>query len=1112
MRNSPNPPIPNPFADPSPSTIEEISPPSYEPFARPSSYRVYPTGQQQPFPIELPPRSAPTPTPVAASRSFLPLFWTRGRGNNGGAEDVEMGNLGQTTHSHTHTETQAAQTHPQPDQTPLSSYYAYSGLEDTLSIRPAIILDCSKAEREAAIIAMPNFPWTKSNRSHQSVDNTSSGQQSPVPSSTGKPALRPIVRPADEEALAVHDQGPALRYQTSESQQAPIQIQQPPVDHQLQASAAQAQYREQFPTRNPSHRLSAHLPLGPSQNYHDQTGPQPAQGLESPRRGSYQPQSSPAAYTPEPKKQSLRSRIAAGVKGHKAEEAKAQKNGVGRRQSVRKSDSRIPDYQPQEESRVQWHQPQGSSSHLPPSDEQDEDNLDPFLQKASEETPEVPPKDTPYQQNLQHPQQFAPQPQQEQYNRPPLGTEGSYSTKGGVADQYSAEQHKGQGLQQPQQHIPSQRYQTYQPVGQHSKSPTEYQAFNPQNAPSPLLQNPQPQDTQQTYYPYQQQAAQSQSSLDTTQQVHRHQQQQQQQQQPQQQFATQLQPQQDSQPQTVRQTAPQPDLQHPQPIRNLPQIVQQVRQVELQQSQLQPPSSHQIAPPSPLQPPSYQSYDAQQVRQPQTPNVTPPQQSQDNMAPSAQGNRTLRKVNDGSQSQPGAPSRESSLLQQPPAQGQPSGQPPVSPGHATFDANVVPTASQGQPYRGEKQSQQVSEMGQATPPPRGAASDMTDDEIEKMMKEHDVLREKYQKVKRYFFEQQTQVHQLQNTLANQRLSLSRTSWDDSEYATRFNRLDGLIAQLSFSIRKDWKSIPQWLHVVVNKTAVETGKQEMTAVGRAFISHWLVENIFDKYFHPDLEPGFSTQLQSIHSNIRRFAPPCHSTEDEESLAAKIINWRLATLEGLADTLRAPQATIYREKLTETLNEKLIASLQMHINDPAPPDLNGGVPMIIELAVSIAQHLPLESREVHIEYFPPGHGIVPDFMKIESGIPTLTAPILELDDADRASVRSMASKHDDNLSIAEQEQAHLQGSQPPKEDKKRSMFGFGSAKKVAGPPTLGSRESTLGQGGSQQSLTQNPPGSSGGPKEDSAPPRVRMAVGVAVQIRGKSILIKAPVYST
>jgi hypothetical protein len=370
--------------------------------------------------------------------------------------------------------------------------------------------------------------------------------------------------------------------------------------------------------------------------------------------------------------------------------------------------------------------------------------------------------------------------------------------------------------------------------------------------------------------------------------------------------------------------------------------------------------------------------------------------------------------------------------------------------------------------------------------------------------------EKYQKVKRYFFEQQTQVHQLQNTLANQRLSLSRTSWDDSEYGTRFNRLDGLIAQLSFSIRKDWKAIPQFLHTVVNRTAVETGKQEMTAVGRAFISYWLVENIFEKYFHPDLEPGFSTQLQSVAMNIRRFSPPCHSPEDEDSLTAKIVNWRLATLEGLADTLRAPQAAKHRQDLTDTLNEKLIASLQMHMNDPAPPDLNGGVPMIVELAISIAQHLPLESREVHIEYFPPGHGIVTEFMKLETGIPALTAPILEHDEADRVSIRSAASKDMDTASL---EQDQQQNSHMPKEEKKRSVFGFGggSKKPTTAPASLGKRESTLGAGGSQQSLTQHPPGSSGGPKDEPTP-RVRLAVGVAVQIRGKSILMKAPVYST
>ena len=60
---------------------------------------------------------------------------------------------------------------------------------------------------------------------------------------------------------------------------------------------------------------------------------------------------------------------------------------------------------------------------------------------------------------------------------------------------------------------------------------------------------------------------------------------------------------------------------------------------------------------------------------------------------------------------------------------------------------------------------------------------------------------KYKKVKGLYFEKQAQVEQLQNTLANQRLSQSRTSLDDSEYLTRFQRLDGAIKEVAFSIRK-----------------------------------------------------------------------------------------------------------------------------------------------------------------------------------------------------------------------------------------------------------------------------------------------------------------------
>ncbi|KAF2194438.1 hypothetical protein K469DRAFT_725789 [Zopfia rhizophila CBS 207.26] len=970
----------------------------------------------------------------------------------------------------------------------------------------------------------PKLPWSKSNRSHSSVES-SSGHPSPVPSVNNEAAAQRYPSP----------EGPP-----QQQQQQP----QPPQGQQIPQGVPQGAYRQQqpFPARTTSNRHSSNLSLdNPPHNFPGGQHPantQPSPGIDQPRRSSYQPQPSTVyVQQQEPKKQSFRSRIVAGLSGHKESEdharASSNKNGLGRKVSVRKGDGRPHDgYQSQANDRLQaaqWAQRQGSSPHLPTSNEQDEDNLDPFLQQGNSESPQVPPKDIQYQQ-----QQFVQNHHQEQY-RPPLArvnTEGSYHTQGGV-DHYSPEQH--QGLQQPQHQ--QQQYQTYSPPNQQQQLLHEYQAFHPQTAASPHVNNAQlhPQELaqqQQNYYQYQQQQQQQQQSPQDQQQQNIHYQQQQQfsSGQPQQGVGQEFhqQPIQHGRPPSQHQ----PELQHPQATHQIPQIVQQGQQIDTQHlQQLRPPSSQQqLAPPSPLQPPQYQAYDPQQQGQQNRAadthgqNTTPPQQGQDNMAPStSQQRNTLRKVNDSGQPQPGAPSRESSLLQQPPAQGQAQGQmPPVSPGIPTFGANVVPTASQGQPYRGEKQSQQGQgggEMGRSTPPPR-SASDMSEEEIHQLIKDHDTLREKYQKVKRYFFEQQTQVHQLQNTLAHQRLSLSRTSWDDSEYATRFNRLDGLIAQLSFAIRKEWKSIPPWLQTVVNKTAVETGKQEMTAVGRAFISHWLVENIFDKYFHPDLDPGLSTQLKLIQLNIRRFSPTCQSSEDEDALIAKVINWRLATLEGLAEMLRSPQSPANRQNLIETLNENLVGSLQMFLNESATADLSGNVPMIIELAVSVAQHLPLESRDVHIEYFPPGHGIVSEFMKMESGIPALTNPITDPEDADRASLRSVASELKDSASIAEQENQQAsqpqQTSLPPAKepaDKKRSMFGFGGSKKPAATPAqLGKRESSLGAGGSQQSLTQLPPGSSSGAKEEPPPPRVRMAVGVAVQIRGKSILIKAPVYST
>lgn len=346
---------------------------------------------------------------------------------------------------------------------------------------------------------------------------------------------------------------------------------------------------------------------------------------------------------------------------------------------------------------------------------------------------------------------------------------------------------------------------------------------------------------------------------------------------------------------------------------------------------------------------------------------------------------------------------------------------------------------------------------------------------------------------------------MQNTLAHQRLSQSRTSLDDSEYAARFSRLEGLIAQLSFSIRKSWKSIPEFLHRGINKDALATGKQEMTAVGRAFFSQWIVTNLFDAYFHPDLELGLSKDLKDIWHNIRRFCPPFQSAEEEEALAAKMINWRLTTLEGLQDKLRGPDAQGHRQRLTEMMNEKLMADIGHYLVDPPPADLQGGVSMILDLAVNVASHVPLESREVIIEYFNPLFPLQVEVMKIETGIPALTNPIVVTEispssiagaEADRASLKSTGTR--DSTDVPDDATGGRD------EKKGRSMFGGlmgGVGSKVTKPVPGSAANSAAASAKGVQPGRETPKD-----KEE----RVRISTGLAVQIRGRSVLVKAPVY--
>ncbi|KAI7291639.1 hypothetical protein KC352_g2621, partial [Hortaea werneckii] len=437
--------------------------------------------------------------------------------------------------------------------------------------------------------------------------------------------------------------------------------------------------------------------------------------------------------------------------------------------------------------------------------------------------------------------------------------------------------------------------------------------------------------------------------------------------------------------------------------------------------------------------------------------------------------------------------------------------------HAAYStppvASVIPPAGHGRqqqpppPPPQQQQTQQQDAHGRNMPQPlqtSAGGDEMSEDDVAQLVKDHKELREKYTKVKKYYFEKEDQVKQLQNSLAHQRLSQSRTSLDDSEYTTRFNRLDGLVAQLAFSIRKTWKSMPDWLDRSVNKDAVSIGKQEMTAGGRSFISKWLVDEVFNKYFHPDLEPSLSAQLKAIQLNIRRFAPPAQSVEEEEYLTSKVINWRLSTVEGLQDALRSPRCADNRAQLTDMLKEQLIKTLAVHLQDPPPSDLEGGVHMIIELVISIAIHLPVESRDVVIEYFMPGYSILPEHMKVESGIPPLQTSIAD-DQADRASMKSAASDITDMT--AENSGSNTHGDPP----KKRSMLSALTGSAGGGSKSNKSSSATKQHAGGSSGSLHRPESQQGHPSKDDQPPRVRMAAGIGVQVRNRTVLVKAPVFS-
>ena len=333
------------------------------------------------------------------------------------------------------------------------------------------------------------------------------------------------------------------------------------------------------------------------------------------------------------------------------------------------------------------------------------------------------------------------------------------------------------------------------------------------------------------------------------------------------------------------------------------------------------------------------------------------------------------------------------------------------------------------------------------------------------------------------------------------MAQSRNSLDDSEYTTRFLRLDGAINNLAFNIRREWRAVPYWLGSYVNKEAPTTATKEMTAVGRACISKWVMDEILDRLFHPALEPTLSCQLKIIEKNLRRFASPTPTDEEREALTAKISNWRLSTIDGLQDMLASHDALAFRNSLTEDLVKGLTQSLMVNLKEPPPLGLDAGIVGIVELAVGIAANIPLESRDVFVEYIMPGTLFSESYMKVENALPALTNPGEKVEDdstgsdsADEKGEADLDSGKDVPVQVTQTQQLQQLQQQ---QGKKKGRFGglMASNKKPPQglPPPPGNPRGT------------DPPLSQA-PKEE----RVRFAAFMAVEVRGRSTLVKAPVY--
>ncbi|KAK9428911.1 hypothetical protein V1505DRAFT_375760 [Lipomyces doorenjongii] len=247
-------------------------------------------------------------------------------------------------------------------------------------------------------------------------------------------------------------------------------------------------------------------------------------------------------------------------------------------------------------------------------------------------------------------------------------------------------------------------------------------------------------------------------------------------------------------------------------------------------------------------------------------------------------------------------------------------------------------------------------------------------------------------LKGYYQQMAKKVEQLESQLALKSMDGTRRILDDSAYIARFHLLDKNLAQFAFQWRTQWTKYPGWIEQFNLNQEPKLKKIQ----ARAFLTEWLVNEVFNKVLHPGLKLQESLILKDIERNIIANNERKLSSEPKDD----VVRWRTATLkarldpnflnhQGERDALKKTlHYRDHRRAVLASFGDYFSASLDRQLIGPdgsMNESFLTGLDSIIEEVLTLISFISLETRNIAVYLIPPGSMYSNKRMRVPEDVP-------------------------------------------------------------------------------------------------------------------------------